>query len=624
MGTFRMRGGLVWVAFIAGLFLVVVGLCLGSPYFIAFAVSHISVDGDLDPYTLDQVTDFSLKIIFAGLILPVVAFLAVLLMSFRLSRRWGYLLAGGSLLIVAAFFLWLVDVPPYYAANLRTLGDEVQYAIPAVNLLERGRFVLVMNGVDFSPISPFGFHIVLVPFYWFFGPMVGNGIRAVQAGAALALVATFVLASMAVGKKRAILATILLSANPLFIHYTIRIMQATVCLAFTLCGLLFLFLAWRTKRRSTFWLISALLGLLSGFLCLIAFTSVFVVPVFLLIMIHVLRKRKERVIIPVMIFLLAAWFAVLPLLLYNSAVFGSWLKTGYHVWLWSRPPEGGSQFSVVSLTPRGYDVLFLDCLSRLGWGRAVRPFTARFIDLVGLGRLYNMAIFVLLLLGLWKPRRSKVSHEYKLLFVFIGLFLLLNVPAYSFVSFSSPRYFLPIIPIVMIICADAFITNFTGSQGPLLRLKQVSLCILLAFSMAGTASLIRDKFVKVRPFPYRYEMVRAYERIIDGNAVIISGIDGVYMGHFLADGRDVIWLPVSPSVHFARQGKRLLFPVASQNIPLVRNYLEQGRAVYIDDLREDFYPEDYRKIREAFLLDRILNVDGYSIYKLKERSSDAR
>ena|GEM_PF-1181866 len=173
-------------------------------------------------------------------------------------------------------------------------------------------------------------------------------------------------------------------------------------------------------------------------------------------------------------------------------------------------------------------------------------------------------------------------------------------------------------------CADAFCSCFLAAGGRAGTAKRMALCILLVFSLSGMFALVRKKFVSGHPFPCRYEMVHAYQGIIDGNAVIISGIDGAYMGHFLADGKDAIWYPVSARVNLARQGKKLLFPVASENIPLIREYLDRKVPVYIDDLREFSYAEDFNKLREAFLFEHVRSVNSYSIYRLSEREVAAQ
>lgn len=631
---------LVYLSLLFGAAMAMAGFYLGTSHFLSFAASTFSGDGVLDRYTIEQAADFSFKIMCAGILLPVIALLAGPALSCRAAGRRGAALAGVALVILGALYLWLADVPPYYAADLRTLPDEVQYVIPTINLLEKGRLVMVINGVDYPPISPFGFHIILMPFYWLFGTMVGNGIRAVQAASALALVFTFAIASLAVGRKRAILAVILLSANSIFIYQTGKIMPTSLRLAVALVVLLLFLFILRSNNRFVVWFLSALSGFFSGFMLLIHYSSIICLPVFFIILIYILKKRKVGVVVPACLFILLVFAAILPLMLYHNAVYGAWYRTGYLTWYWSDnlyPPLSSlpavyretwpgvpPYASSISFSPRSYDVALLDGLSKLGVSRAVSPMMGRLLDLLGLGALYNAAVFMLLLLGLLRVRRWNISVEYKIVLLFLALFILISFPSIGLHPYQEPRLLFPVAPCVFIVCSDAFYSGFAGAGKKVSALKQLVLCILLAFSLCGIATLVNKKFIKRRPFPYRYEMVKAYGKIVDSGAVIISGIEGAYLGHFLADGKDVIWYPVSTRVHIVRTRKWLLFPVASENIPLIREHISRGETVYIDDLREEDYPEDFRKIREAFLLERVLSVDRYAIYRLGQRSSPAR
>jgi len=314
-------------------------------------------------------------------------------LSYSPAGRRGAALAGVALVILAVLYLWLVNVPPYYAANLRTLHDEVQYAIPAINLLAKGRLVMVMNGVEYPPVSPFGFHIILMPFYRIFGTMVGNGIRAVQASSLLALLLTFSIAFLSVGRKRALLATVLLAANPIFIYQSGKIMATTPRLAFFLAALLLLLLAWRSKRRGVLLFLSALLGFLSGFMLLLHLSSIVLIPIILILLIYVLVKKKTGIIIPVSIYILLVSATFLPLLLYQSSAYGSWSTTGYQTWIWSRP-FGEDTLPVFSLSPTRYGVAFLDGLSKTGMDPRISRLTGRLLDLIGLGKLYNVSVFI--------------------------------------------------------------------------------------------------------------------------------------------------------------------------------------------------------------------------------------
>ena len=79
-----------------------------------------------------------------------------------------------GLALLASFAFWAA---PRFAGNLPQDGPD--YAIPAVNLLERGRLVVSAYGHDFPPSHPPGMPLLLLPAYILFGHMLGNGIYAI-------------------------------------------------------------------------------------------------------------------------------------------------------------------------------------------------------------------------------------------------------------------------------------------------------------------------------------------------------------------------------------------------------------------------------------------------------------
>ena len=90
----------------------------------------------------------------------------------EIARSWilDVLIVVGLLLLTWRGYF----ATPQFAANLPQ--DGVDFAAPAVNLLEHGRLVASAYGHDFPSAHPFGPSLLLLPSYFLRGHFLGNGI----------------------------------------------------------------------------------------------------------------------------------------------------------------------------------------------------------------------------------------------------------------------------------------------------------------------------------------------------------------------------------------------------------------------------------------------------------------
>src|ERR1700691_3523995 len=97
-------------------------------------------------------------------------------LSSSLRKEIAHPWAVDILIVVGLLLLaWLgYFVTPESAANLPQ--DGVDFAVPAVNFLERGRLVSSAYGHDFPSAHPFGTSLLLLPSYMLRGHFLGNGI----------------------------------------------------------------------------------------------------------------------------------------------------------------------------------------------------------------------------------------------------------------------------------------------------------------------------------------------------------------------------------------------------------------------------------------------------------------
>jgi 4-amino-4-deoxy-L-arabinose transferase-like glycosyltransferase len=475
---------LLCAACLVGFLVSIAGLFIRSQAFLRFAGVRLSADGILDSYTVARAGTLAAKLFAAGLLIPLIAAAAPWLLRRTPAKRGEGVLAAMAIAALCLGFLWLVDIPPYQAAAMRSQPDEIQYTIPAINLLTRGRLVIVMNGLEFPPYTAIGFQLILVPFYRIFGTMIGNGIRAVQAGVILSLLGTYVLGTIVLGKKRGLLAALLLASNPCFIFWSRGIMPSTVT---TMLTIVIALLTVAMARQAAFAhgaAGAALLGFITGAQICIAFSYVYVAPAVFIVMLYVLNEGRGRgeVAKHALLFGLAFCGALLPLLLYQHAAYGGFFTTGYDAWYWARPP-GESPAIRFSLAPRPYDVFLLELIGKLGWDTSVNRIVVFILDLAGLGSLYNIATFLLILSGLRFAWTKAPATGYRVLLLFIGLFLAFTAAGYSFLLWAPTRYMLPIVPLVLLVCADGFYSGLEHAEGMGSCFRQLLLCSLLGFAL---------------------------------------------------------------------------------------------------------------------------------------------
>jgi 4-amino-4-deoxy-L-arabinose transferase-like glycosyltransferase len=130
------------------------------------------------------------------------------------------LLIALGLALLAAFVFWTT---PEFAASLPQ--DAPDYAIPAVNLLERGRLVVSAYGHDFPPAHPPGMPLLLLPSYILFGYFPGNGIYAVLLCSVSTVVLTYIIGVKLGGRLCGCSAALFLIAHHGFWQFSRKIMS---------------------------------------------------------------------------------------------------------------------------------------------------------------------------------------------------------------------------------------------------------------------------------------------------------------------------------------------------------------------------------------------------------------
>jgi 4-amino-4-deoxy-L-arabinose transferase-like glycosyltransferase len=596
------------------------GLLAGSPWCARFVAARLSVDGALDPYTVDLLGAFSLALVIAGALIPLISAAAPAFLRWTPpSRASANALAAAGLAATMALYAWLAFIPPYNAAAPRSQSDEIQYTIPAVNAIERGRFVMVINGREYPPYTPLGFQLLLVPFYRIFGTMLGNGIRAVQVCGLLSVAAVYALGAAALGRRRGLLAALLLSTNPALIFWSKGIMPTTANLALTAAALLLLISLWRSEGGGRV-AIAAALGVVAGLQLLLSYSTSFVAPaLFVLVLAAPWRGRRAAAACSAA-FALGAFAAMAPQLVYQYSVFGSPLRSGYLAWIHQAYPPGSPRSEPFQLpfVRIQHDWRLLELAARAGFNARVSNPAAMMLDMAGLGDLYNLAVFLLFAAGCAFLRGRRDAGAAVLL-LSTGVLALSHFAGFAGYIYATTRFFIQILPCVLPLCAEGFIAGYRAARGGGGRWARLLLCSLLAFAVSGASGAAWRKAARRDREPCMYEIARAYGEIAGGGGAVVSGICGAYLCHFFPPDAGVKWLPVSIWARFARYEGRLVAPVASEEPRLLHGLLAAGTPVFMDDYYARSFPREYRLVEEGFSTSPVREVCGYRIYRLGEK-----
>ena len=178
--------------------------------------------------------------------------------------------------------------------------------------------------------------------------------------------------------------------------------------------------------------------------------------------------------------------------------------------------------------------------------------------------------------------------------VFVALF---------FYSFQMSKFLLPAVPFLCVLAARGIALLVRACRGPgvlpvLTRAPAAALLALTAWGCAvpfapayfsrpgvrwsrGVAPFAQGHFSRPE-FPWGWrEGTELLDRIAPPDAVLISGIDGVFVTHYFVKGTRRSYVPVSRDVEYVRH-RKLSIPVAAEDRKWLAAAAGEGRKVYMD------------------------------------------
>ncbi len=424
----------------------------------------------------------------------------------RFTRSWPLV----ALLLIATVRVYR---SPYNASALQIPPDTVEYALAPLQLVETGRYEIIVEGRGLPPRYPPWFPaLVIVPAYVLFGHDPGNAILPITLLAVAGVGFAYAIGKRISSSIGGVFAALALLFLPSYRRWAIQVMTDVPCTAMMLATCL-VYLRLRAKPES------ALTYLGAG--TLIAITTLFR-PVYaamlLPFLLAVIRPRRGAILHAILL-LAPMGAAAAATFAYNEATFGSPFRNGYKFWV---------------PAPMDYPAMIFS-LSNLRVNLAV-------IGLLGIPILILVCVAVVLLARTYNPSAFAASRE---TFRGVLLFFVLSTgPILLFhliYFFPDDRFYLPILAGVAVV-AGSMVALLVGPGRE--TIFKVLLPAVLLITLGARVAI-------PAPLPLRRLTAERVRQYTPENAVIISGIDPVYLARLAGHGSARRIVPISRNVEFA-------------------------------------------------------------------------
>lgn len=532
-------------------------------------------------------------------------------------RSW--VVVAGLIVVYAVTGLY---VDPYLISDLQP-ADAIEYAVSARHFMEAGSYTIPQGQMALPPRYAFGYPLLIIPFYRVFGVQLSNAVLCSLTLVVLTAALVYRTGERVWGRTAGVIAALLTLSSPAVIDAGRLIMSESAAMfAVALAAWLFIRLveqegpAWR-------W---GLLGACIGAGALVRFPNILLFAPVGIVLLLSYGSRPRYLMTALVSLCTGGGVTLAPLFIYQAETFGGMFRTGYSFWTpyyWDVP---GNTFR----------------MSYALWGSTTGSVSgvseARFYAGLLAGRegfCYGFPTAIFVVIGtVFALRRQDMSR-------FIGYFIagttVVTVIFYSLYYYAARRYMAPVIPLLMLL-AGVGIKVSVDLRPSGWRRRRTVLCNVLCL-WAAVECLVAVSAGGAASVPRRYEVAQLIARRTEPNAVIISGINPLFLraitGRQVAsisrrvEHADEIILPRAiqeavpeEAAHdsdrykawaLRRGGRRLVELVASEAPDSLAGYIAEGQPVYCDDY--DLRGDDV-SLRAQFRFEPVDSVAGVRLYRL--------
>lgn len=417
------------------------------------------------------------------------------------------------LLILLIAIVWLYRTP-YNASGLEVTPDAVEYAFAPLQLLETGRYDILLEGRPLPPRYPPWFPtLVLAPAYLLFGHEPGNAILPITLFAVAGVGFAWAIGRRIASPTSGVFAAFALLAVSTYSEWGRQVMSDVPCAALTLgAGLLYLNIL---ERRRSAWR-----DLSAGLLVAIAMLFRPVFAAMTLPFLFVFWRQRVGFGRRAALFIIPLAVAAAATALYNRATFGSPWRNGYHFWTPVPSDYPSLTFSADYFRTNLWVVLHTALPALLG---------------------IAVAAWVILKLTRRKPAFDASRQRLIQFVVFVAFTAGPILVFHLLYFFSTDRFHLPLLA-GMAVIAGSMVGLALGDGG--LRVLKLLLPGLLLLA-------IFYRVLAPEPAPGRRIAADQIRRQTPENALILSAIEPVYLERMAARGSTRRIVPLSRRVEYA-------------------------------------------------------------------------
>ena len=420
------------------------------------------------------------------------------------------------LLINLAIAFIIIFRTAYNASDLEIVPDSVEYAVAASRLVTDQSYTIVIDAQSWPPrYAPWFSMLVIAPAYLIFGDEPGNAIFPILFAGMLSVAAAFVIGYQVNGPICGIFAGLALLVPSLYRYMAKQVMTDIPCVALVLLACVF-YIRLRTVPHSR--ILYLLAGILSG-LCA-AFRPVCASVILPFLWFTVRNTPKRHAFQKIALIAIPGILFVSLTMLYNNAVFGTPMRTGYHFWCPVPYDQPGMTFSL-SYVSDNFKTMIQSGLPVL-----------------------VLAILLLILLDKLRHEKLIVGFVKKPLEGLLEFTIITCIPMVIFhllYFYPSQRFFLPIISLLAII--------FGIMIG--LGLHHVSHRVLVLIQLIILVGVLILRFVFPDSPPTRRIAAEQINRYTPQDALVISAINPAYLEFMTCSFSQRRIIPISRRVEYA-------------------------------------------------------------------------
>jgi len=472
-------------------------------------------------------------------------------------------------------------INPSSLADLRPWPDALEYSLSSHNLYRHHIYGIKLYGQYYSTKYPYGYPLLIIPFYIIFGSQPFNAVYCSLFFSLLSIVFAYLIGKKLGNRFTGLIAALFVALYFRHIEFSRYIMSETSSAFFALliCWLLLKVIDLDSRKQ---WFLLLLLGLITGFSVSVHLTNCLLIPPLFISFILGRKPNLSLVLKKETIIFFGIILALLPLFIYQFHTFGSPLRTGYQVW----HPEIFGNFKSFSLK------FFTHPHHHYERGN----FIALLLALTGLEKLlYPISMVPLFLVGGMFILSKKREYNKQMIFlIFTFTFLFVQFVFLSFYMSQHIRHLLKggLLLMILAACGITFSIH-KGIFKSFTKESIFSLTILGLFLMT-IAQMAFWNYSQPKSSLWidnrQYKLIQDTIKYIPKNAIVISQFNPIVAEYYFtehpADKRVYISLSITP--YWAKIEK-------SQSKPI--RYDKEKKYSFLFLPRENLNPRTYNFIR---------------------------